>query len=113
MGLPNKVRFGQAAGELYLSHDQDTGPHYRMDLNGRIEQNDLIHMAQYLSAEGIEPIVFANSVLYPLKKDYKYPLSFIKGHVFTEALTQIKSVTVPPEETENLLAHEHCTPVCP
>ncbi len=113
MGLPNKVRFGLAAdsGVLHLSQGAETEPHYRMELNGCVDQNDLIRMAKHLSAEGILPILFANSILSPQKEDYKYPLSGIQGNAFTEALTAIKSVSVPSEETDNLLAHDHCTPL--
>ena len=119
MGLPNKVRFGLAADDeaeetriLHLTQSETVEPHYRMELNGRVQENDLVQMAQLLSLEGIEPILTARSRIYRGEKEYKYPLAFLRDDIYTEALTEFMAVSVPPEETENLLAHDDCTPMC-
>ena len=115
MGLPNKVRFGLAAdsGVLHLTKGETVEPHYRMENNGRYDsQCNLVHLAKHLSAQGIDPVITARSRIFIGEPEYRYPVSHITGNVYTESLTEIMSVAVSPEDTETLLTHDDCTPIC-
>ena len=115
MELPNKVRFGQVAGAgvLHLTQSETAEPHYRMEDNGRFDsQCNLVLLAKHLSAHGIDHVITARSRIYIGEPEYQYPVSNLTNHVYTESLTEIMSVAVSPEDTETLLNHKHCRPLC-